>query len=223
MLEARPSTRSIVRARNESEKQQLVARIIESAKKVFFSTGYIKATMEEIARGAKITKPTIYQYFKNKDDLYFSLMTPVIDDIGTQLRKIEARLAQRKYKSGKALLDDMFQCFYNSYKLSPDAFRIVQMFQQTGLVAQLDENMRDLMNAKGRNNFKLGRMILSDAMNQGLVKTVDIHSLTDLLWGMSLGVIQLEDIKGDYAKGNTFKRSALSLAQDIFISALVKR
>ena len=151
--------------------------------------------MDEIARGAEITKPTIYQYFKNKDDLFFSLMTPMIDDIGVQLEKIWKKLENSQYKSGEKILREMFQAFYHSYELSPDIFRIVQMFQQTNLVSKLTPEVRDAMNRKGRNNFQLGRKILTTAMKRGLIKKMDTNSLVDLFWGLTVGVIQLEDIK----------------------------
>ena len=65
-----------------------VQSILDAAKKVFFSRGYLKATMDEIALEAEISKPTIYQYFRTKDDLYFSLMLPVVEDIGIQMEKL---------------------------------------------------------------------------------------------------------------------------------------
>jgi len=65
--------KKIIQERREREKNQRIQSIIESAKKLFFSKGYLKTTMDEIALGAEISKPTIYQYFKTKDDLFFSL------------------------------------------------------------------------------------------------------------------------------------------------------
>jgi TetR/AcrR family transcriptional regulator len=212
--------KDIIRARKKREKKHRVESIIDSAKRVFFKKGYLKATMDEIARGAEITKPTIYQYFKNKDDLFFSLMTPVIDDIGVQLEKIWEKLENSQYKSGEKILREMFQAFYHSYELSPDIFRIVQMFQQTNLVSKLTPEVRDAMNRKGRNNFQLGRKILTTAMKRGLIKKMDTNSLVDLFWGLTVGIIQLEDIKKDDQFDHRYKRSVLGLAENIFVEAL---
>ena len=57
--------------------------------------------MDEIALQSEISKPTICQYFKTKDNLYFSLMLPVVEDIGQQLGTIEKKLAKQKYASDK--------------------------------------------------------------------------------------------------------------------------
>jgi AcrR family transcriptional regulator len=46
--------------------------IIRAAAKRFSRHGFNKTTLEEIARDVRIGKPTIYHYFKSKDELFFS-------------------------------------------------------------------------------------------------------------------------------------------------------
>ena len=95
--------------------------------------------MDEIAYAAEISKPTIYQYFKTKDDLYFTLMLPVVEDIGRQLELVEKDLDLGLITRGSDLINRFFGAFYHSYELSSDTFRIVQAFQQQGLVMELAE------------------------------------------------------------------------------------
>ena len=49
-------------------------KIIKAAIKVFSAEGYDSASMDEIARVARLTKPMIYYHFKNKKDLYLYLL-----------------------------------------------------------------------------------------------------------------------------------------------------
>jgi AcrR family transcriptional regulator len=49
------------------------SRIINSATRIFSIKGYAKATMLEIANDAKVAEGTLYEYFKTKDDLIFSI------------------------------------------------------------------------------------------------------------------------------------------------------
>jgi AcrR family transcriptional regulator len=49
--------------------------IIRAAAKRFGRHGFGKTTLEEIARDVRIGKPTIYHYFKSKDDLFYSSIT----------------------------------------------------------------------------------------------------------------------------------------------------
>lgn len=59
--------------------------IIRAASKRFSRHGFNKTTLEEIARDVRIGKPTIYHYFKSKDELYYSSIEfqslQFIDDI----------------------------------------------------------------------------------------------------------------------------------------------
>jgi AcrR family transcriptional regulator len=41
---------------------------------VFFSQGFDKTTMENIAAELELTKPALYRYFKNKNDLYYAVV-----------------------------------------------------------------------------------------------------------------------------------------------------
>jgi len=45
-------------------------RILESARKFFFRYGFKKTSLDEVAEDAGIAKGTIYNYFKNKEDLF---------------------------------------------------------------------------------------------------------------------------------------------------------
>jgi len=49
-------------------------QIIDSAKKLFSQRGYYETHVESILREAKIGKGTFYLYFKNKEDLFITIL-----------------------------------------------------------------------------------------------------------------------------------------------------
>jgi len=210
----------IIQERKKREKGLRIESILEAAKKVFFSRGYLKATMDEIALEAEISKPTIYQYFRTKDDLYFSLMLPVIEDIGIQMEKVEKRLAEGKYRSGAHLIKDFIGASYHSYETAPDVFRIVQLFQQTGMFWEVNEKTRSALNQKGSYNFQVGRRIMGTAIKKGLIKKVKIPELVDVIWGFFVGIVQLEDIKSRRKQANKHLESTLKLAETMVVDAI---
>ena len=55
--------------------KQRQEEIIRAAAKRFSRHGFSKTTLEEIARDVRIGKPTIYHYFKSKEDLFYSSIT----------------------------------------------------------------------------------------------------------------------------------------------------
>ncbi len=60
------------RAQNKRIREQ---RILDAAMRVFADHGYAAATMDLIAKDAGLTKPTLYQYFANKDTLFKAMLS----------------------------------------------------------------------------------------------------------------------------------------------------
>jgi TetR/AcrR family transcriptional regulator, fatty acid metabolism regulator protein len=48
-------------------------QILNAAEKIFAQKGYIEATISDVAREAKVSEATIYEYFPSKEDLLFSI------------------------------------------------------------------------------------------------------------------------------------------------------
>ena len=56
---------------NRKEKEILLRKelIIDAAEELFIESGFEKTTMDNIAEKAEYTKPTLYKYFKNREDI----------------------------------------------------------------------------------------------------------------------------------------------------------
>jgi AcrR family transcriptional regulator len=187
--------KEVVKRRKEREKRERAKSILDAATKVFLAKGYTKTTMDDIALEAEITKPTIYQYFETKEQLYVSLMAPFIDELGTQIRKIEEGLVQRAYEEGTSLVHDLFRNMYAAFQKFPYRFRVVQFFQQSGRIWEMSDSVSSSLNAKGSQNFEGIRNVLALGIEQGLLKECNVYQLADVIWGLFVGVIQLSDVK----------------------------
>ena len=53
------------------------ARILEGAMKVFLAYGFSRATMDDVARAADMSRPALYLLFRNKLDIYRATTTMV--------------------------------------------------------------------------------------------------------------------------------------------------
>lgn len=210
----------VCQLRRDREKAQRIQSILEAAKRVFSSKGYLKATMDEIALEAEITKPTIYLYFKAKDDLFFTLMLPLIEDIRRQLERVEEKLETGEIRGGYDFMTAIFRAFYHGYESSPDTFRIIQLFQQQGLISELRPEIRSGLNEKGRGNFVLCRRLLTRGMELEIIKKVNVHELADVIWGLIVGIIQLEDIKSYDKVKDQLKENTMRLAERLIAEAL---
>jgi AcrR family transcriptional regulator len=62
--------------------------ILDAARSKFDRFGFKKTTVDEIAREARISKRTIYEHFKDKEDLFVSLF---MKDDALEVKALEAR------------------------------------------------------------------------------------------------------------------------------------
>ena len=222
--------KDVVRRRKEREKQQRAQSILDAATKVFLAKGYAKTTMDDIALEAEITKPTIYQYFETKEQLYFSLMVPFIEELGRQIEKIEKTVVQGGYEDGASLVHDLFRNMYAAFRRFPYRFRIVQFFQQSGRIWEMSDSASSSLNAKGKQNFDRLRRVLASGIEQGLLRDYNVYELSDVLWGLFVGVVQLSDVKS-YRKSrnpqvnrtNRNLEASLKLAEKMVTDAVVLR
>lgn len=220
MLIPQDEHKQICRQRRDREKAQRIRDIVEAARKVFASKGYLKATMDEIALEAEVTKPTIYLYFKAKDDLFFSLMLPFLDDIRRQLEKAGRNLQAGKIQDGEALIAAVFDAFYQTYRKLPETFRIITLFQQQGLMGELRPEVQNALNDKGRANFILHRKLLTDGTARGLIKNVNVYEMADVIWGAFVGIVQLEEAKACSRRNKQLKDNTLRLAKTLIAQAM---
>jgi AcrR family transcriptional regulator len=70
-------------------KDEIRQRIVEAARKEFLRSGYEKASIRTIAEKSRTAKSNLYNYFKDKDGLFQSVLGPTVAKIraGLELAK----------------------------------------------------------------------------------------------------------------------------------------
>lgn len=73
--------------RREQNRLAREKRILEAALKVFSASGYTGASMDAVAIEAGLSKPTLYQYFDSKEQLFATMMLQKRDDMLSPFRE----------------------------------------------------------------------------------------------------------------------------------------
>jgi AcrR family transcriptional regulator len=119
-------TRAMTRKQRERAARQ--AEIIDAAEALFAAKGFESTTMEEIAEEAEFGKPTLYSYFKSKDELLFLV----------HMRKHEPKMAALRgavaeHAKGIEKLRALGLAYYEFYKQNPEYLRMQVYWDYKGL------------------------------------------------------------------------------------------
>lgn len=179
------------------ERDERVKEIMAAAKVAFFKKGYFNSTIEDIAQRAGISKGTVYLYFKNKDELYASLMLPLVDEFTELLIEFEKGVSREEYKSGAEIIMKFYETFTRIYHYDPDSLRVFQVYHLLDLSDVLGESVRKKHRSIAKRNGAIAVKIYSDAINQGLLLQNDPVQVVSALWALFLGVVQ---VQGSYLR-----------------------
>jgi TetR/AcrR family transcriptional regulator, fatty acid metabolism regulator protein len=176
--------RSGFMTKRKLRKQQIMQAAIE----VFGKFTYQNANISEIARKAGIAEGTIYQYFKNKQDLFFSIGRERTKDFCRQIDLCMEGVSGTEEKIKK------FVWYYLYYfKTNPDYVRSLMLEMRVS---------RDFVKSRGYKTFralsKLVLEILKEGQEEGVVrKDMDIYLAEQLLLGILEHIVTRWLLKGE--------------------------
>lgn len=131
------------------------SQILEAAKILFTKYGYKRVSMDEIAREANVVKSTIYQYFKDKDDLlkYFIYdeilkMKNLVEDIEKKSNNSFEMIHKTIYE---LLMYRKNQQFIITISKEAEAFHSVSVCENLKLI---DESILEYIENKLKNGIE---------------------------------------------------------------------
>lgn len=149
--------------------------ILKVAAALFSNKGYTGTSVREIVEAAGVTKPTLYYYFKNKEDLYIQLMDDAIEtffDIFDQAAAAPGNM--------RARLSKVFTEIYHVFRKNIDFLRLVNsmVYGPRGALPEYDLKKRN-------QQFEecLSR-ILRDGVAEGELHAADFNRVMLLLVGL---------------------------------------
>ena len=111
-------------SRRAREKQTREEEILIAAEKVFFEKGFHETTMDEIAYAAQFSKKTLYLYFINKEDLFFS--------VASRNFKHAIRYFEKALYNGRTGIEKirmLCEAYYAYYMDFSEAFELINYCQ----------------------------------------------------------------------------------------------
>jgi TetR/AcrR family transcriptional regulator, mexJK operon transcriptional repressor len=76
------ASRSAAGSARESQSARKRAAILDAATSAFLENGYVGPSIDQIAARARVSKPTVYKHFADKERLFTEIVLRTIDQVG---------------------------------------------------------------------------------------------------------------------------------------------
>jgi AcrR family transcriptional regulator len=205
-----------IKERKEREKALRRRQIQDAAKEVFIEKGFVSANIEDIANKAELSPGTIYQYFRNKEDLYTSLLLISLKYFYEQIEAVyleENLSVEEKFIGFK-------EAMYNTLKYDQILLRIIFHLYVEDTLNNLGKDLLSEMNDLTRRLFRM----MADVYDQGVVegKFSEGNSIAraDITWAIFTGVVIYEGAKRKIDPKKDFLKQTLDDAFNIFLKGI---
>jgi AcrR family transcriptional regulator len=162
--------------RRERERDEVRRKILDAARELFMAEGYDRVTMRRIAEAIEYSPTTIYNHFKDKDDLVNALCHEEFSQLlgALDLRAPAGDPVQWIRQIGAA---------YAAFGLAnPNHYRFMFMTSIRG-----DHEV----SAPGRQSFELLRTAVARAIKTGAFVKGDVDTIAQVLWANIHGAVAL--------------------------------
>lgn len=95
--------------------------IVEAATHLFVEKGYAETSMDEIAAAAAVSKPTVYNHFADKRDLFAAIVRETVSDVDTVVATVTKSF--ETIQDVDSALNHLATIFLNAL-LKPDLIRL---------------------------------------------------------------------------------------------------
>ncbi len=172
--------------------------ILRSARELFHKKGFYGTTMEDIAEHSGFDRRTIYNHFKNREDIFAALISGILSDIAAVFDEINAEKISPLDKLRKLVLQllDLYIEHSQMLNIFMSEYEINEIKKKRHISAYTLKNIHDYKEIESC----LVDMI-RDAQEQDLVVNVHPYILAGVLNELILrSVIVLHNNKGSIRK-----------------------
>jgi AcrR family transcriptional regulator len=165
-------------SRKEREYQVRREEILKAAEKIFAQNGFYNSTVAEIAKESEFAIGTLYQFFTNKEELYYTMMIEKFD--------LLYQMLQRGVSEQSTCLDKLgcvVEVVLSFIEQNVDFFKIFT-WELNVLNSNMNNQLKDQLISKHFSYIKLISDIIAEGIQEGLLKDGPADDLSTALVGM---------------------------------------
>ena len=214
---------SYLNERREEEKERRREEILDAAELVFSEKGFDAATMEQVARKARVSRALVYVYFKDKTALHLAICLRGL----TLLRSLfeQARKAHNTGADQIRAIGHAYMRFAQDY---PTHFAALSRFEASPHeVVEGDPccSTMGMIQAGQQVHEETVLALVKGMADKSLRGDLDnLMQISITLWGFTHGTIQLAQTKENFmATMSISKESFMNQAVELVMQSLINR
>ena len=144
------------------------ARIAQVARREFARRGFDATSIRQIVAEARVTKPVLYYYFKNKRDLFLSLLEEAVAPLCDEVERIASGDGTPRDR-----MVEIITAVLRFVEKRPDDFRLLHR-----AVERREREVQVLAQKYFRRNFQAISGVLQEGVDRGDFRSLNVPQAT---------------------------------------------
>jgi AcrR family transcriptional regulator len=187
--------------------------ILIAAKELFLVKGFEATTLRNIAEKIEFSPSTIYQYFKDKNEIFYTIHSEAFTELFNKLKASEV------YENPMDQLIALGNIYIRFAQENSELYDL--MFIMEAPIAFLTD-LDDSNWTEGKMAFDYLKAVISNCIQQGFIHETDLDSLSYLIWSTVHGMVTLSIRKRGLRIGLSEPETIIQRSFNIFKQILIK-
>ena len=161
---------------------------MEAAREVFFEKGIHRATMDDVAAQAEVSKGTVYLYFQSKESILAHLL---LEGLSILLSQLEAAYAPQEPLSAEEHLRQLVEAYWQFSQTYPDYFRLLLALDRGRFRERVSAEMYQQILTESTRGLELVAKAIRQGTEEGVFAVDDPLLAAGVLWGALNGALAL--------------------------------
>ena len=174
--------------RREREKAKRREDILRAAREVFFSRGAGRATIDDVAARAEVSKGTIYLYFESKEAILAHFVLEGLDLLSSQL---QTAYAPHKDLPADERVRRLAHAYLKFSKSHHEYFRLMTAFDRGQFREHVPPSLYQEVTERSLASLRWVEQALEQGRASGQLTVSDSWQMAGVLWASLNGVLLL--------------------------------
>lgn len=154
--------------------------IINNALNIFIDNGYHNTSFSDVAKAGGMGRTTLYQYFKNKDEIFHYVIKHAIKLVKDELVSIEKNKNLSSITKIKSIVHKLVSRNYNN----DDNNMLIILIDLWLILKREDNIIAEEIYQYGIELKDMFKELLITGINNNEIKSVDTDAMAYVLWGI---------------------------------------